>query len=354
MKKTFGLLAIIAFGLLTVGGCMRNDDEPTFPQRPISRLYVSFESYEVNDSEDPIMNVAVIDPADTTEMEVSYNFNSGAMGGMGIHFNPFAGRVFQAGRSDTTIRVMTVGNLGQLGITGDIGNRVLQQMRGIVYHQPSQILYVANNVTPTAIYGFFQPMNKRGFTVPVKELRLGESMRPWGMVLWGGNLLVANSSSQNGGVSLYENLADADSVETAFAPISSLRVQGATNIRGIAFVDSLDVLVMADYGTEGNSDGRIYIIEGVKAHFNETTTTVSPTRTISGANTGLLGPIDVAIDPREGKRMIYVADRTNRTVSRFPLSSSGNVAPEATITFEPFRSPFGIFLDVRGGAELDQ
>ncbi len=347
-KKAFGYLVLGT--LLAFGSCMRNDDEPITPQRPISRLYVSFESYRSSDTEDPIPNIAVIDPADTTVMADPFNYISNAMGGMGIHFNPFASRVFQAGRLDTTIHVMSVNNLGQLGTSGSIGNGLLREMRGIAYHFPSQLLYVANNVSPTRIFGFYQPMNRNGYTVPAKDLRLGDAMRPWEVVLWNDSLLVSNSAGQNGGFSLYANPSRADSVETNFTAISTVQIVGATSIRGMAFVDSLDVMVLADYGTEGAADGRVYIIEGVKAHLAQASATVTPTRTISGSQTGFSGPIDVAIDPRAEKRLIYVADRTNRTVSRFNLSDNGNVAPQALITFDN-RAPFSLFLDARGAGQ---
>lgn len=355
MKKSVVFFALAAGILLAFGGCMRNDDEPALPTTPISRLYVSFETYQQSESEDPIDNVVVIDPADATPMTITLNYNSGALGGGAIHFSPNAGRVFQTGYADTIIRVMSVSNLGILGSSGNFGHHELRAMRGVAYHQPREMLYVANNMTPTAIYGFYQPANRAGFTRPNRVFQLGAAMRPWAIQLWNDSLLVANSGT-NGGVALYSNLGQGDSLEADFQPVSTVRIEGATSIRGIAFVDSLDVLVAVDYGTgtqrEGEQvhDGRIYVIEGIKAYFEQASATVTPTRTISGSLTGLSGPIDVAIDPRSGEsRSIYVADQNRRTISRFKLSDNGNVAPETTITFSsPSRTPFGIFLDARG------
>lgn len=358
MKKSLGFPLVTLGALLAFSGCMRNDDEPVYPTRPIARLYVSIEDFQRDASKDDIDNVVLIDPADTLDMYVALNHDSDALGGAGIHFDPFVSRLFQAGYSDTTIRVMTVGNLGTLGNSGSIGNDLLRQMRGITYHHPTQLLYVASNATPTTIYGFYQPLNRNGFTRPDRVLRLGPEMRPWSVLLWNDSLLVSNSGD-NGGVSLYGNLSQVDSLAPDFQAISTIRIQGATTIRGIAFVDSLDLLVAADYGT-GNpeapvADGRVYIIEGIKAHLANPSATVSPTRTISGPLTGLTGPVDVAIDPRgeASRRTIFVADRDEQKISRFPLSANGNVAPETTVTLDTLgnnRRPFGIYLDVRGDA----
>ena len=371
MKRLFGFLCLLISALLVVTACVRNDDEPEYPKRPIARLYVSVENYQYDDSKDAIDNVVLIDPADTSEMYVALNHNSEAVGGAGIHFNPFAGRLFQAGYNDTTIRIMTVGELGNLGNTGRIGNGLLRQMRGLAYHQPTELLYVASNATDnatggTTIYVFHQPMNRNGLTSPDKVLQLQGGMRPWSVLLWGDSLLVSNSGIE-GGVALYGNLSQVDSLAPNFQALSNLRIEGATAIRGIAFVDSLDVLVAADFGTVTENgvrtdDGKVYVIEGIKALLAQSTATVSPTRTISGALTGLTGPVDVAIDPRggAGRRTIFVADRDQHTVSRFPLSASGNVAPEGVVNLDVTtnpdvprisRSPFGIYLDVRGDAE---
>lgn len=353
MKNSLAFPLVALSTLLVVAGCMRNDDEPEYPKRPIARLYVSIEDYQYDAARDDIDNVVLIDPADTSEMYVALNHNSDAVGGAGIHFNPFASRLFQAGYSDTTIRIMTVGNLGTLGNSGSIGNGLLQQMRGLVYHHPTQLLYVAS---ATTIYGFYQPMNRNGFTRPDRVLQLGSEMRPWSVLLWNDSLLVSNS----GGVALYGNLSQIDSLEPDFQALSTVLIEGANAVRGIAFVDSLDVLVAADFGVvqggERSASGKIYIIEGIKAHLANPSSTVSPTRTISGALTGITGPVDVAIDPRGGgsRRTIFVADRDNRTISRFPLSADGNVAPEGTVTLdvpENQRRPFGIYFDVRGDAQ---
>src|SRR3546814_2799376 len=166
IKKSLGF-PLVAFGaLLAIVGCMRNDDEPAYPKRPIARLYVSIEDYQYDAARDDINNVVLIDPADTSEMYVALNHDSEAIGGAGIHFNPFAGRLFQAGYNDTTIRVMNVGSLGALGNSGSIGNGLLKQMRGIAYHHRTQLLYVAS---ATTIYGFHQPMNRNGFPDPDRD-----------------------------------------------------------------------------------------------------------------------------------------------------------------------------------------
>lgn len=354
MKKSFGLLAIVAVALLMAAGCMRNDDEPLEPTRPISRLYVSFQDTTQGDTTLPVQNVGLIDPADSTFDGIDFNHSSGALGGAGIFFSPGIGRAFQAGRYDTTVRVMQVTALGQLGNTGRLGNRLLTGMRGLTYYVPAEMLYVTNIGTPSSyIYGFYRPMNQNGYTAPSRRFRLDQGIIPWSVITWNEDSLLVSNSASAGGVILYGGISEADSAELRLSALSNIRIVGASSIRGIAFVDSLDVLVAADYGDpQENVGGKVYIIEGIKAHLAQSSASVTPTRVISGPLTGLSGPVDVAIDPREGRMTVYVADQIARRVSRFKLSDVGNVEPEASVTFDsPRRTPFAIYLDARGVAQ---
>src|SRR5690606_32460236 len=128
-----------------------------------------------------------------------------------------------------------------------------------------------------------------------------------------------------------------------------LTVEGSASVRGVAFSEELDLLVLADYGTS-SLDGSVYILENAKALLSDPAATVTPTRVIKGTRTGLISPIDVAIDSRDGKQSIYVADAGgNGAVARFNLSDNGNVAPNAVIEgFAEGRIPAGLFLDARG------
>ena len=347
MKKSIGFLLMTFCVLLIFGGCLRNDDEPVIPQRPISRLYISFSDYQADETLEPYENLGVIDPADTTEMKVVTNYDSKVMGGTGVYFNPYGGNIFQGSAGDTTIQMMTVTDLGVPKTSGRIGFNELTAIRGLGYNHQNQTLYVVNNATPTSIYAFVQPMNRNGYARPNKVFQLG-AVRPWGLAMWGDSLLVTRTG-ENGGVSLYGNLSQTDSLAQNFAPLSTLTVTGSTSIRGVAFSEELDLLVLADYGAPG-TDGAIYVVEQAKALLAESTATVTPARIIKGVRTGLISPVDVAIDPRAGKQSIYVADAGgNGAVLRFSLDASGNVAPNAVIDgFANDRTPAGIFLDARG------
>lgn len=101
----------------------------------------------------------------------------------------------------------------------------------------------------------------------------------------------------------------------------------------------MNLLVLSDF-----SNNSIYVIENAREAFNSEGA-VSPTRIIVGAETLLDGPIDVAIDDRDERNLLYVISRNNKKLLRYPLASEGNIAPEASHNFT--LEPVSIYFDAR-------
>ena len=341
MDKLMKQLKAVVLGLLVVlcGACMRNDDEPALPERPISRLYVSLADFQTDEPADPFPNLAVIDPADSATMESATVYRTEARGGGAIYFDPAIGSAFQGNRADTNVYVLSVSNRGILSVSGTFGNGLLDAMRGIWYHHPSQNLYIANQTTPSTLYVYNTPLRNRGFREPTHSLELGD-VRPWGICMYGDNMLIARTG-ENGGVSVYTGLP-ADTNSTTLQAAATLVVEGASDIRGVAYSAQADVMALTDHNAN-----RVYIFEQASSLFS-TSRTITPTRIIAGAITGLNGPIDVTIDDREGGERLYVANAQSRTIVRFPLSASGNAAPETSVLLP--HVPASIHVDARGRA----
>ncbi len=332
-------MVLLGILVLVCTSCMRNDDEPTLPERPISRLYVSMSEFQTDETADPFDNLLVVDPADSATMESATIYRTEARGGSGIYFDPAIGSVFQANLTDTNVYVLSVSNRGILSVSGSFGNELLDAMRGIWYHHPSENLYIANLTTPSTLYVYHAPLRNRGFRVPNHALEL-EGVRPWGICMYDDNMLMVRTGAE-GGVSVYTDLP-ADTNGTSIRAAATLTVEGASDLRGIAYSKALDVMALSDHN--GN---RIYIFEQASTLFSSSGT-ITPTRTISGANTGLNGPIDVTIDERQGGERLYVANAQSKTIVRFPLSASGNAIPETTARLN--YAPASIHVDARGRA----
>lgn len=360
MMKSFSLLKsilVLFIGLCVFGACKRNDDEPIVQATGLSRLYVSYTNYQTNTILDPYRNLVIFSPADSATFTNAFVYDSGVKGGGAVHFRAAASAILFQGSSngagavnDTTIQVMNISEFGIPGNVTNISNGILNRVRGLYYDSRigKNNLYVTNSETPTSVYMFNSPLNFRGYTKPRQRISLGE-LRPWGLQFAGNDLLVSTNGDDKG-VAFYKDITEKlDSVITDLAPTALLKVANAENISGFDYSESLDVLLMVDWS--GADDGKIYIFENAKALLSQASGTITPTRVISGAATGLRNPIDVKIDNREGAGFVYVSDQLARKIFRFKLSDTGNATPSIAHEHRDrgvVLTPGSISLDARG------
>ncbi|TCK82882.1 YncE family protein [Albibacterium bauzanense] len=339
MRKSglFALLIIFSIGFFTA--CERNDDEPVLPKTEISRLYVSFFDVKTDDLEDPYNNIGVFDPAHAEQFLKPFEYNSGVMEGAGIYFDPFAGKVFQGSLRDQSIKSFSVNSQGAVGTGSTFRDSTLLYQRDLVYDHSSKNLYVSDNLSES-IYVYFQALNRNGNIRPNKKFKL--SGQPWGLYLQGdttsGDSLFIVMAGASAEVQLLENLTKIDSGDVTAS--KKIKIAGATDLRGISYSNRLNTLFLTDFGS-----GKVYIIENAREAFN-TQATITPTRVIGGAQTQMQTPIDISVDDREDKLLMYVIDRQSKKLLRFKVSDDGNVAPQAI--YNQFAlTPVSIYIDAR-------
>jgi hypothetical protein len=337
--KTLKIYLLLS--LLMVTGfmaCKKNDDEPVLAPTRISRLYVSFSDLQTDDLATPYTNIAVFDPADSVSLNAPIYFNSQVKEGAGIYFNPFAKRVFQGSARDFSIRTFSVSLTGVLGLASSFTDSTLISQPDLAYDAISTNLYVSNNLT-NSIHVYEKGGQRSGILKNGPNKRFELSSQPRGLVLDNDSLLVVLRSSELNEIALLENPSKIDSGQVNI--LKKITISGASDLRGIAYSHKLNLIALSDV-----ANSTIYIIENAREAFTQNQT-VMPSQTISGALTRIRNPIDVAIDDRDDKLFLYVADRAegNKAILRFNLSDRGNVAPEAfhnlTLT------PASIFLDAR-------
>jgi len=332
--RNYTFISLILLLLAGFVACERNDDEPTLPPTRISRLYVSFSDVQTDDLAEPYKNIAIFDPSDAADLPDPERFESGVMEGAGITFNPFVSRVFQGSRQDSSIKSFSVNSMGVLGNGATFIDTTLASQPALVFDHVSTNLYVSNNTT-NSIHVYENATARNGRTGPNKRFELDG--QPRGLALSKDSLIIAFRTGTVNQVILLENPSKIDSglVNT----FKKIIIPNAVDVRGIAYSEELDLLAVSDVGK-----GEIYLIENVRDSFSENKS-ITPARTINGVATGIKEPIDVAIDDREDKMYLYVADRKAKKVFRFKLSDNGNVAPEASYTFQ--LTPVSIYLDAR-------
>ncbi len=334
--RLFFLFIALSLGFFV--SCERNDDEPILPQTPISRLYVSFSDVPSSDLEEPIRNIEVFDPAHESPIPTSFKYNSEVQEGAGIFFDPFSGRIFQGSLRNQTIKTFSVNAQGSIGTGVSFRDSTLLSQRDLAYDYSSKYLYVSDNLSGS-IYGYAQALTNNGDVPPNKIFELGSA--PWGVYFQGdtltGDSLFVAMAGQLKEVWLLDKPHRLDS--GAVTASKKIAIADAGDLRGIAFSSKLNLLVLTDF-----SNDRIYVIENAREAFNSQGL-ISATRVIEGAATLLDGPIDVAIDDREERNLLYVISRNSKRLLRYPLSAEGNASPEAEHTFN--LTPVSIYLDAR-------
>lgn len=355
MNRIFALSLII---LCLWTSCKRADDEPLYPPTPISRLYISFSDIANSDTQ-VYQNVVVFDPADSTDYFPTGNgYNTSPNQGMGITFSPDLRQVFQVSRLDYSVRYLTVSETGAVSTSSRsfVDSVRARSFRSIRYNKLSDQLFITNDdpATPAnaSLNIYNNPSRLVGQQNPRKNIRL--TRRPWGIAMTGTKTdtdsLLLLSTLTAGEVWAFNlaGISTGDSVSTG-TPNHRLTISGANDLRGIAYAPNSDILFLTDLGaTTGTAtDGKIYVIENARQTIRSGGS-ITPSRIITGSNTNLADPIDIAVsDDSTRKQYIYVADRANKTVMRFNFDANGNVSPNKNTVTRLSLTPEFIYLDAR-------
>ncbi|HEY1009092.1 MAG: hypothetical protein ACO1NS_10215 [Daejeonella sp.] len=332
MKQSAFLVLLFT---VILSACTKDDNEP-LPKSTVSRLYVSNA-----DTDTAVPNLFIFDPADSTSFPKPYQFDSKLPDGNGIVFDPYSGIVYQVSRQERNIRSFSVETDGTLSEKGSFIDERLPSAREIAFDRNRKSLYVSSD-SDSAIYVYGGIDTLRSTVRATKKLKINDG-RPWGIHLEGENLFVALDQGKLE-VLLFEN---ASALQVGLISANKrIAIAGATRLHGITYSSESDVLMITDIGdASSKTDGAIYIIEEAAAKFTAQGSQITPTRTIRGVSTGLGNPVDIAFDKREGKGLIYVAEKANNKILVFKLADNGNVDPFMTTTLSS--SPEAIYLDAR-------
>jgi hypothetical protein len=377
MKSLTTYITLLLFAIVTcLTSCVREDDEPTLPKNPISRLYISFSEFQLDEARPPYKNLDIIDPADSLKFfQTALSYDSGIKGGAGISFNPIAKFIFQSSANgnnnsirDTSIQVMSVDpKTGQPASKGVISSGVLTNVKGLAYHhnRGTENLYVSNigdGSRPSYIYLFQNPGNYRGKATRKQQIALGE-LTPWTISFTSTEQtadLLMSVTGEKKGIAIFSGILNknpaVDSLldEKTFPPKAVLTILNQGEIRGFSYSVKQDLIAIACYKeTTGQPNvGKILLFEEAsKLLASSGERAIEPTRVITGALTGLKKPLDVAIDNRDGAKYLYVADSETKSVSRFLITDKDNVEPNEKKQFT--LTPVALSLDARGPSEID-
>lgn len=130
----------------------------------------------------------------------------------------------------------------------------------------------------------------------------------WGIQLNGNDLWAIEDNSSN--VVVFRNIFDNDDGDSV-TPDKTVEIEGIVRTHGLDYDTTNDVMVLTDVGSGADdSDGGFSVITGFEAKFNtQDMISTSDQVTVSGNNTFLGNPVDVAYDHAEMK--VYIAERAN-------------------------------------------
>ncbi len=392
-------IRLLIFGMLlgSTVGCLRDDDEPIRPTRPISRLYISTSNFQPNTALQQLENVYLVDPADDA-LFTSFNnaFRTGAFGGSAITYSPEVQLLFQSSQNtpsaeDHAIQIYRIDTLrGTLARQGQPTSELLTAIHNMAYHPNRDLLFMPNTraseptIPPSLVgsvlanagqtqsdlfvYGRVRTKDRASlptYRVPFSD-KLIRAIFVYDISLRTEDLqnrtyISTFSEAATTEVLGYLNLPDQlanrpDSLRLDIEPDFTLSLTGVTNLLSMAYSPKLDLMVATQLVQGGNS--KILFYENFSTHTTDANISVS--RTIEGTRTKLANPVSVAIDTRDGARYLYVADSQAVSstgpgagaVLRFLITDEGDVEPNGELRI-PNRTPIGVSLDARGTIPAD-
>ena len=342
----------VAFTALLAGtllSCKKNDTTPSTPE---SRLYVS-----TADTDPAVSNLEIYNPADATTPGVT-NVNTGNKDGNGVFYDAVNNRLFQVSRAAKSVSVYNSASTitGAPTASNTFTDATLSSGREIAYDVTNNTLFVANNSDSTIrVYA-----NASTLTGNVTGKVLKISGQPWGIHFdAAGNRLLVLMDLAAMRIEVYNNpssIAAGVITSNAVVNITDRPNNTKSRLHGLTYSSKLNTLIVTEIGEAAapgvpdltkpafNADGGIYIIEGASAKLSSGGS-FAANRIIYGASTMLGNPVDIAIDDRDNKSLIYVAEKANKKILVFKLSDNGNVAP--TTALSTTKLPEAIYLHVK-------
>ena len=237
----------------------------------------------------------------------------------GIYYDQAADRIIQFDRSNKKLNAYNNASSLTGTITPSFSIDVAAANgREITVNNNTVVLASSSD---SALFVF--SISDSGFTLE-KSHKIG--FESWGIQLVGNTLFaVVDKTSDLAIFNNYTNMASGD-----IMPSKRFTVEGIVRTHGLHFVESKDMMIMTDVAdAASDSDGAVHVIRAftnkMVATSNGGTLALSDQVRISGANTSLGNPVDVAYDLNND--IIYVAERKTQggLLLGFDLPSSNNM-----------------------------
>jgi len=267
-------------------------------------------------------NIVVFDPDTNT----SQTFTSASTSSEGIFFSALTNNVIQASRSNLMVEAYA-----NFSSNADGSTIAPSFATGADLMSPREIAVFGNKVVvaDNAEHKFFVYTHDGSAFTLQNTIDVGFNV--WGITFMGNDLLAVVDSSSDLVIfsDFIQNGSDLGDISVA----KRVTIEGIVRTHGITYNSTDDVLVMTDIGAASNTtdDGAIHTIAKFTAILAATndggTIALANQKRISGSNTLLGNPIDVAYDHKN--KRVYVSEVGNGIVLGFGnvLQAEGNAVP---------------------------
>ncbi len=266
----------------------------------------------------------------------------------GVYFDGSADELIQASRSDLGIDLIADAGTSIFDGTAEaqvFGTGEMTSPRETAVN--SNFIVVADNADvdgdPLTLDGrlFVYARSESGISL---RNTITTDFKVWGIIFIGSDLYAVVDADNE--LAVYTDFLS----NTGDATLSASKrvvIEGIVRTHGLTYDNSSNTMIMTDIGDAGNTDddGGFHIIENFSNKFNDAANggmiTVAEQTRVSGSNTLLGNPVDVAYDGAND--IVYIAEIGNgggRLLSFSNAKTGGNLQPTSNIMISKISSVY--------------
>lgn len=327
--KSIKLMALVCASVISLTSCSDNDIDLNL-QNETKILFTS------NNSDGNVNMYNVTDMSNITNTTLSTT----TIKADGIYYNGTEDIVVQASRSTfglegyTGIDTNAASASVNIGITGSLD---MTSPRELAVN--GNFYVVADNADvdgdSTTNDGRLFIYSKTGNSFTLRNT-ITTNIKLWGIVFKGNDLYaIADTTNE---LAVYTDFLSNTST-TAISASKTIAIEGIVRTHGLTYDTASDVMVLTDIGeaSNGQDDGGFHVITDFTSKFNATSNgsilALNQQTRVSGANTLLGNPVDVAYD--SDSKTVFIAEAGNgggRILAFNNINSGGNLTPKYNAT----------------------
>lgn len=320
--KLWSVLLAVSFVAFS---CSEDDDSGNNNEPTLKKLFTS------NNSNG---NLTIYDVTDAANISTTTLITT-SVAADGVYYDSDTDAVIQASRSGlslegfTGISGITTGTAVSAAITGSTD---LVSPREVAVRNDFYVVADSQDVDgdPLTLDGRLFIYERSGGTFTLRNT-ITTDFKLWGITFIGSDLYAVVDADNE--LAVYEDFLS-NSSDATLSASKRIVVEGIVRTHGLTYDGGTDTMIMTDIGDAMNTqdDGGFHVISNFTSKFNATangeTLSVGQQVRVSGSNTLMGNPVDVAFDSETGT--VFIAEAGNgggRILAFGNVGSGGNLTP---------------------------